>query len=548
MPKADKVNDILNAAVLSWMHDLAPQGIVLTDQNLCIVAWNLWLEERSGRRAKDVLGKNLLELYPDLEARGLDNYYKDVLAGQVRLLSQRLHGYLFAMSTTPDFKEYGQMQQSARISPLYGDGEVIGTLTIVDDVTERVIREVQLQAQLEVRSELLANEMAARQEAEAANRLKDEFLATISHELRTPLTAIVGWSTLLRAGDLTPTASARAIETIYRNANAQTQLISDLLDVSRIISNKLVLTTSSVSLTSLVERALDGFKPESEAKSIVLQASIEPGLPQISGDPERLQQIVWNLLSNALKFTPEGGTIRIGVKSIDSRVEISVTDSGIGIDEKFLPFVFDRFRQANSASTRAHGGLGLGLSIVRELVELHKGSVQVHSEGPGKGSTFVVALPIGRPERQNLGEVTASGSEAVPLNEPESLDGLKGLVVDDQEDTRDFVRAVLESCGSEIATASSVSEAMGLLENDLPDFLISDLGMPSEDGYALISKVRALPPDRGGKTPAAALTAYARADDRFRALRAGFQVHIAKPIDPRKLVTAVARLAKKTQG
>jgi PAS domain S-box-containing protein len=546
MPKAEQ-NDIFNAAVLSWMQDLAPQGIVVTDRSLTVIAWNQWLEERSGKRAKEVLGRNLLELYPDLKSRGLDNYYNDVLAGQVRLLAQRLHECLLPMPTTSDFKEYNVMQQSARISPLYQDGEVVGTLTIIDDVTERVIRESQLQAQLEARSELLANEKAARREAEEANRLKDEFLATISHELRTPLTAIVGWSTLLRAGDLTPAAATRAVETIYRNANAQTQLISDLLDVSRIISNKLVLSMSSVSLTSLVERALDAFKPESEARNIALQPTIEPGLPEISADPERLQQIVWNLLSNAVKFTPEGGTIQISVKRIDARVEISVTDSGIGIDSKFLPFVFDRFRQANSATTRDHGGLGLGLSIVRELVELHKGSVHVHSEGTGKGSTFAVVLPIGSPERQNARE-SAGGPEGVPLNMPTSLDGLKGLVVDDEEDTRDFVRTVLESCGSEVTTASSVSEAITILERDCPDFLISDLGMPSEDGYALITKVRALPADRGGRIPAAALTAYARANDRHRALLAGFQVHIAKPIDPRNLVNAVARLAKKVHG
>ena len=549
MPKTDNVDDILNAAVLSWMHDLAPQGILLTDRNLNIVGWNLWLEERSGRRAKDVLGKNLLDLYPDLVDRGLNSHYKDAIVGQVRLLSQRLHGYLLAMPTTPEFKEYARMQQSARISPLSQDGEVIGTLTIIDDVTERVIRELQLQAQLEARSELLANEMEARQEAETANRLKDEFLATISHELRTPLQAIVGWSTLLRSGDLSPEASARAIETIYRNAHSQTQLISDLLDVSRIISNKLVLTVSSVNLPSIIERALDAFKPESEAKNLVLKSTIEPDFPLISGDAERLQQIVWNLLSNAMKFTPDGGTIQVGVRRINSHVEITVTDSGIGIDAQFLPFVFDRFRQANSATTRAHGGLGLGLNIVRELVELHKGLVQVQSEGTGKGATFVVLLPIGTAEsgQETEREASAITLEEHKSNTPVSLGGLKGLVVDDEQDTRDFVRAVLEKFGSEVATASSVPEALGLLENDLPDFLISDLGMPREDGYALISKVRALPEDRGGAIPAAALTAYARADDRYRALRAGFQVHIAKPIDPEKLVVAVARLAKKSK-
>lgn len=545
MTQRNKLNDILNAAVLSWMYDLAPQGILLTDRSLNVVGWNLWLEERSGRRAKDVVGKNLLELYPDLVERGLESHYKDAIAGQVRLLSQRLHGYLLTMPSASDFKEYPQMQQSARISPLSQDGEVIGTLTIIDDVTERVTREFQLQAQLEARSELLANEKAARQDAEAANRLKDEFLATISHELRTPLTAIVGWSTLLRSGQLDPATTTRAIETIYRNAHSQTQLISDLLDVSRIISNKMQLTVSNVSLASIIETSLDAIRPEAESRQILLQSTIEQDLPLISGDAERLQQVIWNLLSNAMKFTPNGGTVHVGLKHSNSDVEIAVRDSGIGIDPQFLPYVFDRFRQANSATTRAHGGLGLGLNIVRELVELHNGSVTVHSDGLGKGATFLVTLPIGR--SQSIEEAgDAFGSDFVQTPDlPMALGGLKGLVVDDEEDTRDFVREVLERSGSMVSTASSVSEALGILENHRPDFLISDLGMPREDGYALISRVRALPADRGGTTPAAALTAYARADDRFRALRAGFQVHIAKPIDPQKLVRAVASLARK---
>jgi len=262
-----------------------------------------------------------------------------------------------------------------------------------------------------------------------------------------------------------------------------------------------------------------------------------------------LQQVLWNLLSNAIKFTPSGGTVHVGLKRVNSQVELLVRDSGIGIDPQFVPFVFDRFRQANSATTRAHGGLGLGLNIVRQLVELHDGFVEVVSEGLGKGATFVVILPIGLPEVSEAHEKTGSENTPDGQSTPDlsrSLGGLKGLVVDDEEDTRDFVREVLERYGSEIATASSVSEALGILEKNRPDFLISDLAMPSEDGYTLISRVRALPADRGGTTPAAALTAYARPEDRRRALGAGFQVHIPKPIDPEKLVSAVASLAGRT--
>ena len=550
MAKIDPDRDtLLNAAVLRWMQELAPQGILLTDSALNIVGWNRWLEERSGRRFKDVLGKNLLELYPDLIERGLDASYKDALSGQVRLLSQRFHGYLLPMAPT-EFQEYAQMQQSVRISPLSREGKVVGTLTIIDDVTERVAREVELQGQLEIRSKLLASEKLARKESEEANRLKDEFLATISHELRTPLTAIVGWATLLRSGDLDAAASARAAEIIYRNAHAQTQLISDLLDVSRIISHKLLLTVTSVNLQSVIEMTLEAVAPEAESKKIRIQSTIEPEFPSISGDPDRLQQIIWNLLSNAIKFTPAGGNIHVRLRRVDSEAEISIADSGIGIDPQFLPHAFDRFRQANSAMTRMHGGLGLGLSIVRELVELHEGSAQVHSEGQGKGATFIIRLPVAGPKNTNLSEKTSPAGlsdKLAALTSQTSLDGLKILVVDDEKDTRDFVRAVLEKCGSEVTTASSAAEALGMLETQRPDFLISDLGMPGEDGYSLIGRVRALPADQGGQTPALALTAYARTGDRLRVLRSGFQIHVPKPVEPTELIVAVASLAGRGQ-
>jgi signal transduction histidine kinase len=339
-------------------------------------------------------------------------------------------------------------------------------LTIIDDVTERVAREVELQSQIEIRSKLLASEKSARKESEEANRLKDEFLATISHELRTPLTAIVGWATLLRSGDLDATAAARAAEIIYRNAHSQTQLISDLLDVARIISNKLLLTLTSVDLPSVIQLTLEAVTPEAESKGVRIESTIEPEFPAISGDADRLQQIIWNLLSNAIKFTPAGGTVHVRLRRVVSEAEISITDSGIGIDPQFLPHVFDRFRQANSATTRAHGGLGLGLSIVRELVELHEGSAQVHSEGHGKGATFIIRLPIAGPKSTSEKTHSAGISDKLAgLGSQTSLDGLKILVVDDEQDTRDFVRAVLEKCGSEVTTASSAAEALGAVRS-----------------------------------------------------------------------------------
>jgi len=539
---------LLNAAVQDWMQHLAPQGIFLTDKFLNVVAWNGWLEERSGRRAKDVLGRNLFDLYPDLIERGLDANYRDALEGQVRILSQRLHGYLLPMPS-PEFKEYAEMQQSVRISPLSRTGQVTGTLTIIDDVTERVLRENQLQMQLEVRSRLLTSEKAARREAEEANRLKDEFLATVSHELRTPLTAIIGWTTLLRSGELDREKTNRAIETIYRNAHSQVQLISDLLDVSRVISNKLSLTISTVNVALAIEAALDGIRLEAESKRIQLKSKYEPGFPLITGDAERLQQIIWNLLSNAIKFTPKGGTVQVELKQVESFAEITVKDSGIGIESEFLPFVFDRFRQANSATTRNHGGLGLGLSIVRELTELHDGTVSVSSEGKGKGATFVVRLPInGSPETP--GSSTAANPSTILENlsrvvSPEFLRGMKVLVVDDEEDTREFVRTVLERSGASVMTSYSVPHAMDIFERHRPDCVISDIGMPDEDGYSFIQRVRALPRHMGGETPVAALTAYARDEDRLRILRSGFQAYILKPVEPSDLVVAVAGIVRK---
>jgi len=441
---------------------------------------------------------------------------------------------------------FKQMQQAVRISPLSHEGRVIGTLTIIEDVTERVAREAALQTQLEERSRLLSSENMARREAERANRLKDEFLATISHELRNPLNAILGWAHMMRVGKLNDANMERAVETIYRNAKSQSQLVADLLDVSRIISGKLRLDVRSVDLISIVNAAIDSIRPAADAKGILLQTMLDAEAGPISGDADRLQQIVWNLLTNAVKFTPKGGHIQVKVERIGSHVEIVVSDSGVGISKEFLPYVFDRFRQADASTTRIHGGLGLGLSIVRQLVDLHGGSVSVYSEGEGKGATFTITLPfVGVVSNENEAEsVHATQSERILSFEGlPSLQGLKVLVVDDEADTRELIGEVLKECGSEVIITRSVEEALVALEQHKPDILISDLGMPDEDGYSLIEKIRALPSDRGGDIPAAALTAYARAEDRMRVLRSGFQFHLPKPVDSAELVTVVASLA-----
>ena len=546
MKETSSKETLLNAAVLHWMHDLAAQGIITTDSELNIVEWNHWMEAHTGKRDCDVIGRHLLELLPELIERRLDRHYKWVLEGQVRVLSQALHGYLIAMPPMSGEHGYAQMQQAVRISPLTNEDRVIGTLTIIEDVTERVAREAELQAQIEDRSRLLSNEKLARNEAERANRLKDEFLATISHELRNPLNAILGWAHMMRLGNLTPANVERAVETIYRNAKSQAQLVSDLLDVSRIISGKLRLDVRTIDLIYIVNAAMDSIRPAADAKNIRLQSMLDPAAGPISGDADRLQQVVWNLLTNAVKFTPKGGRIQVKVQRINSHVEIEVSDSGVGISKEFLPYVFDRFRQADASTTRIHGGLGLGLSIVHQLVDLHGGSVSVNSDGEGKGAAFKVVLPfvgvVSSPKDAEAVHPTHS-DELISFDGLPSLTELKVLVVDDEADTRELIYEVLKECGAEVITSPSVADALIALEQHKPDILISDLGMPDEDGYALISKIRALPAEQGGQIPAAALTAYARAEDRMRVLRSGFQFHLPKPVDSAELVTVVASLA-----
>ena len=546
MKEARSKETLLNAAVLHWMHDLAAQGIVTTDNELNVIEWNHWMAEHTCKRRNDVIGKNLLELFPELIERRLDRHYKWALEGQVSVLSQALHGYLIAMPAMSGEHRFEQMRQAVRISPLSHEGRVIGTLTIIDDVTERVAREAELQAQIEDRSRLLSSEKVARNEAERANRLKDEFLATISHELRNPLNAILGWAHMMRLGKLNEANTERAVETIYRNAKSQSQLVSDLLDVSRIISGKLRLDVRTVDLLSIVNAAIDSIRPAADAKGIRMQMLLDPAAGPISGDADRLQQIVWNLLTNAVKFTPRAGRIQIKVQRIDSHVEIVVSDSGVGISKEFLPYVFDRFRQADASTTRIHGGLGLGLSIVRQLVDLHGGNVSVESEGEGKGATFTVMLPfvgVISEEKEVESVHPTQSDEIISFEGLPSLEGLKVLVVDDEIDTGELIGEVLKECGSEVIVSRSAAEALVALEEHKPDILISDLGMPDEDGYSLIEKIRALPSERGGDIPAAALTAYARAEDRMRVLRSGFQFHLPKPVDSAELVTVVASLA-----
>jgi PAS domain S-box-containing protein len=414
-------------------------------------------------------------------------------------------------------------------------GKIVGVLGIARDVT------VSKQAEQE-RARLLAREQSARQEAEAANRAKDEFLAMLSHELRTPLNAMMGWVNLLRAGFLDPPTTAKALETIERNLKIQTQLIEDILDVSRIITGKLALTVKSVELAAVTAQALESLRPAAAAKGLTMQTVFEPSMEPVAGDSDRLQQIVWNLLSNAIKFTPRGGRVVIRLERRDAEAQLIIRDTGKGIAPDFVPFIFERFRQADSSSTRAHGGLGLGLAIVRHLVDLHGGTVSAESEGEGRGATFTVRLPFATPEATGILErraevQTGSAPDALP-----NLAGVRVLVVDDAADERELFTAALASYGAVVTAAGSVEEALTAFEQSPPDIIVSDIAMPERDGYELIRRVRAMGRERGGGTPAIALTAYARAEDRRRALMAGFQLHVAKPADPAEVVYAVATL------
>jgi PAS domain S-box-containing protein len=400
------------------------------------------------------------------------------------------------------------------------------------------------------RERLLEAERAARADAERVSLMKDEFLATLSHELRTPLNAILGWAHLLTSSEGGSEDLKQGLEIISRNARAQSQLVEDLLDMSRIVSGNVRLDVRWADLVSVIDAAVDAVRPSAEAKGIRLQKILDPSAESIFGDPARLQQVVWNLVSNAVKFTPRGGKIEVILARVNSHIEIRVNDSGLGIRPEFLPHVFERFRQADSSSTRRYGGLGLGLAIVKQLVELHGGSVRAYSEGEGRGASFVVNLPLSpvRVEPQPPAQGTTQGKPLALDREEVDLTGVKILVVDDEPDARDLIKRVLAMHNAEVITASSAAEGLELLQSARPDVLVSDIGMPEQDGYHFIRAVRKLPASAGGRIPAVALTAFARSEDRTRAMIAGYQIHLSKPIEPRELLVTVGSLGGRMQG
>ena len=386
---------------------------------------------------------------------------------------------------------------------------------------------------------------AGRAAAEAANRAKDLFLSTLSHELRAPLNAIVGWATILERGDVPAEQSRRALQVILRNVNAQVRLIDELLDVSRIGTGQIRLDVKPVDLRTVIEESMDSIRPAADAKGIELHAVLaSPGGP-VSGDPDRLRQVVWNLLSNAVKFTPKAGRVQVQLQLADSHVEIVVSDTGIGIAPEFIPYVFDRFRPGESSSTRPRGGLGLGLALVQSLVELHGGTVAVESPGEARGTTFVVRLPLMLAAVAEPAAGSATGAPERPgsMAPSPSLAGVRVLVVDDDLVAVDLTREILMRAGAQVWGCASGGEALPMLQQCRPDVLVSDIEMPDQDGYALIQRIRALESDRGGRTPAVALSAYSRPEYRIRSLMAGFNIHVSKPVEPSELITVVASLA-----
>ena len=414
-------------------------------------------------------------------------------------------------------------------------------LTLSRDITERKHAE-------EERERLLLQEKEAREEAEAANRMKDEFLATISHELRTPLTAILGWATMLNRGSLSQSQTQRALQVIEQSARSQAGLVDDILDTARIITGRLKLDAHPLEIEPVLQAAIDVIRPSAEAKRIALQVVIDDRDGIVFGDANRVQQVIWNLLANAVKFTNEGGRVEARLSRTEGHIEIAVTDTGMGIEPRFLPYVFDRFRQADSTSTRKYSGLGLGLAIVRHVVEMHGGTVAASSPGKGQGATFKVRFPrasdiLLQPEKRPPGPEGKQPMQPNQTDDKETLGGLRVLVVDDDLDTLEMLKVILHNRGADVHTASSAREALEALEHSLPDALVSDLAMPEQDGYELIELIRQRGPERGGNIPAAALTAYARVEDRVRALKAGFQMYVPKPVDANELVAVVANLA-----
>ena len=516
---------------LEFHVESSPLAVVEWDSDFRVSRWSVSAERLFGWKAEEVLGKHVNEwrfVFTD-----------DVDAVALVTNRQREGVEVQGVTRNRNYTRAGSILYCEWYNSVLRDerGKLVSVLSLVLDVTAR-------QSAEEERAASLVRERDARRHAEEADRLKDEFLATLSHELRTPLTSILGWASMIRNGEVEGPNASRAIETIERNARSQARLIDDLLDVSRIITGNLRLDLHPLNLAPIVDAALDALRPTADVKGMKLQTRFEPGQCLVKGDPNRLRQVIWNLLSNAIKFTPRGGSVNIDLTCVESTARLTVRDTGDGISPEFLPYVFDRFRQAEGSISRKQGGLGLGLAVARHLVELHGGTIRAGSEGLGKGSVFTVDLPLAQErrdparaeERKREVERRRSRSGAV------RLDGVHVLLVEDDDDSRRLLGTMLKRYGARVTSTKSAAEALSVFETELPDVLISDIGMPDQDGYELVRKLRAMPPEKGGKTPAIALTGYASRKDRERALSTGYQQHMAKPIEQADMINAIAAL------
>ncbi len=528
---------------LSAIVATSDDAIVGKDLNSLITSWNSGAERIFGFTAEEMIGKSIMRLIPqDRREEEREILYR------IRRGERIDHFETIRLA-----KDGRQLNLSVTISPIKdSNGRVVGASKVARDITERkkseqALKEAMQQADSanQERLQLLDSERDARSQAERANRVKDEFLATLSHELRTPLNAVLGWSNILQRGNIQSEELKQGLVTIERNARIQAQIIEDLLDMSRIISGKVRLEVQETDLSAVLNESIETLRVTAEAKSVQLRAAMGPFAGPISGDPNRLRQVFWNILHNAIKFTPSGGEVQVRLARVSSEVEVSVSDSGEGIAPDFLPYIFDRFQQGDASTTRRHGGLGLGLAIVKQLVELHGGKVGVKSNGLGQGAVFIVRLPLiaiySEPDQERRLPRPEQG-ESKPLPEL-GLSNVHVLVVDDEVDARNLVKRLLEMAGATVSMAASASEAFDHISTGRPDVLVCDIGMPGEDGYSLIRRLRVLEQKHEIALPAVALTAYARSEDRTKAIRSGFQNHLAKPVEPAELLAVVSSLA-----
>ena len=514
-------------ARLAGIVESSEDAIISESLDGVIASWNGAAERLFEYTAAEAIGKSITIIIPPERLN------------EERLILEKLRNgeRLDTFDTVRITKSGRRINLSLTVSPIRDQhGEVIGASKAARDITERRNAERELER-------LLLQERSLRAEAERAARLKDEFLATVSHELRTPLSAILGWSIILSKDPSDQATVANAIAAIERNAKSQAQLIEDLLDVSRIISGSLVLDVQPIALTAVVKAAMDSVQPAADAKEIQLQMIVDPTADNVRGDAVRLQQVIWNLLSNSIKFTPKGGQVVVNVDRSNSMARVTVTDTGEGIRAEFLPYVFDRFKQADGSITRKYGGLGLGLAIARHLTEMHGGTIEVDSAGEGLGATFRFNLPlVAVTAVSDIDSIKGAAAELTPAQDLPDLRGIRVLVVDDAADTREMLRVVLERFGADVTTAASARETLDVLPAWQPNVLVSDIGMPEEDGYSLIRKVRALSSEKGGDIPAIALTGYVRVEERMRALDAGYQMFVPKPVEVGELATIIASL------